>query len=218
MSQSRHKARTSDRTRDRVLQVAAELFAEKGYGSTSMRDVARAAGIRVSTLYHHCRSKDELWREITGETQRQIRAIIGEAMSGVPGGDLRKLVRTAIDRLFDFYLSNRHLARLSFRAALGDRLEEVDHGATRWVGFMEGVVSQPRARQALNDLEPGLLLITLEGLVTYHLVARDSYLGLFGKDVDSPEMARRAKDHVTAVITRILGLDLEDSHDIAPIR
>ena len=192
-------------TRERILRVASELFAEKGYGATSMRDVAHAAGIQVSTLYHHCRSKNDLYREVTERTETQIRAIVDEALSG--GRDFATLSRRAIERLFDFYLGNRHLAKLALRATLGDRVEHPDRGTRRWVGFMEEVMRQRGAPRSFAGLDPALLLITFEGILTYHLLARDSYHTLFGKDVTDPEMARRTKDHVINVVLRILGIE-----------
>ena len=47
-------------TFDSVLGIAARLFAEKGYDATSIQDIATAAGITKSSVYHHIRSKEEL--------------------------------------------------------------------------------------------------------------------------------------------------------------
>jgi AcrR family transcriptional regulator len=43
-----------------ILQNAARIFAEKGYHSTSMRDISRETKVSLAGLYHYCRSKDEL--------------------------------------------------------------------------------------------------------------------------------------------------------------
>ena len=45
---------------ERVLQVAAHLFREKGYLATSVRDIARAANMESGSLYYHYPSKDAL--------------------------------------------------------------------------------------------------------------------------------------------------------------
>src|SRR5437762_9858332 len=47
-------------TRDRVFEVAAEVFHRKGYDNTSMSDVAMAAGLTKAGLYHHVSSKESL--------------------------------------------------------------------------------------------------------------------------------------------------------------
>lgn len=53
--------------RDEILSTATELFAEQGYHGVGMRAIAEAVGIRVSSLYHHFPSKDDLLAAITSE-------------------------------------------------------------------------------------------------------------------------------------------------------
>ena len=43
-----------------ILRTSASIFAEKGYHSTTMRDISRETGVSLAGLYHYCRSKEEL--------------------------------------------------------------------------------------------------------------------------------------------------------------
>lgn len=52
-------------TRERILRVAAELFAVKGYGATGVAELAAAAKIGKGALYHHIGSKEQLLYEIS---------------------------------------------------------------------------------------------------------------------------------------------------------
>jgi AcrR family transcriptional regulator len=47
------------RTRERILEAALELFADRGYGATTMRDVAREAGASLGLAYRYFASKEE---------------------------------------------------------------------------------------------------------------------------------------------------------------
>lgn len=47
-----------------ILEVAAQLFRDKGYSATSMRDLARAVQLRASSLYNHISSKEEILKLI----------------------------------------------------------------------------------------------------------------------------------------------------------
>ena len=47
-------------TRERILEVSLELFAQSGYLGTSMSDIAKQLGITKGALYKHYRSKQEI--------------------------------------------------------------------------------------------------------------------------------------------------------------
>lgn len=50
--------------RREILEIAAQLFARKGYRGTSMRDIGEQAGVLGGSLYHHIKSKDALFVEL----------------------------------------------------------------------------------------------------------------------------------------------------------
>ncbi|MGV0835566.1 TetR family transcriptional regulator KstR2 [Mycolicibacterium thermoresistibile] len=50
--------------RDELLQLAAEMFAERGLRATTVRDIADSAGILSGSLYHHFASKEEMVDEV----------------------------------------------------------------------------------------------------------------------------------------------------------
>jgi AcrR family transcriptional regulator len=58
---ARPKNADGARTRQAILDAALDLFAEKGYFGTSLRDVATAVGVRESALYNYFASKDGLF-------------------------------------------------------------------------------------------------------------------------------------------------------------
>src|SRR3954454_19291326 len=47
-----------------IAKKASDLFKEKGYGATSMRDIADAIGVEAPSLYNHISSKKEILQEI----------------------------------------------------------------------------------------------------------------------------------------------------------
>jgi len=51
-------------TRDKILNQALDLFAENGYHGTSMREIAKAVGIRGSSIYNHFSGKEEIFSEL----------------------------------------------------------------------------------------------------------------------------------------------------------
>jgi AcrR family transcriptional regulator len=58
---ARPKNADGQRTRQAILDAALELFADKGYFGTSLRDVAGSVGVRESALYNYFKSKEALF-------------------------------------------------------------------------------------------------------------------------------------------------------------
>jgi len=57
------KARTRTAT-EKVLEAALHLFSSKGYGATSMRQIAESAGLSVGNLYHHFGNKETIFQRL----------------------------------------------------------------------------------------------------------------------------------------------------------
>ena len=56
--------------RSGVITMASRLFAEKGFGATTMREIASGAGLQQSSIYYYFSSKEEILEEIVGEVNR----------------------------------------------------------------------------------------------------------------------------------------------------
>jgi AcrR family transcriptional regulator len=65
-------------TVESLLAVTVGVFNDRGYDGTSMEDLARAAGISKSSIYHHVRSKEELLRLAVGRALDGLFAILDE--------------------------------------------------------------------------------------------------------------------------------------------
>jgi len=50
--------------KEEILRVAAKLFKEKGYSAVTMRDLAKAMGIKAASLYNHINVKQEILKTI----------------------------------------------------------------------------------------------------------------------------------------------------------
>src|SRR5262252_6387148 len=83
--------------RAHLVVLAGELFADKGYASTTVREIADAAGILSGSLYHHFDSKesmlDEIMHGFLDHTVARYRATVDEG--GDPLAVLQALVREA---------------------------------------------------------------------------------------------------------------------------
>jgi AcrR family transcriptional regulator len=71
-----HLCPTGRRTRSRILDAGATVFAAKGYHETRVDDVVEAAGVSHGTFYRYFDNKDHVFRVIAGRSgQRVFRAL-----------------------------------------------------------------------------------------------------------------------------------------------
>lgn len=69
-------AETGIQRRDEVLAQAEQLFADKGYHATSVRDIAEALGIKAGSLYSHIDAKESLlWEMLNAAADRFFAAV-----------------------------------------------------------------------------------------------------------------------------------------------
>ena len=69
--------------RQNLIEVAARVFNAKGYDAASLREIGQAAGILAGSMYHHFRSKEDLFATVHAEGFRQMNAVVDRALEGV---------------------------------------------------------------------------------------------------------------------------------------
>ena len=84
-----------------VVQLAGELFAQKGYRATTVREIADAAGILSGSLYHHFDSKESIGDEILSGFINDVLADYraAAASGGSPREVLEQIVRSTSQTL-----------------------------------------------------------------------------------------------------------------------
>ena len=89
--------------RREILDIAARLFARKGYRGTSMRDIGNEAGVLGGSLYHHIKSKDALFVELHNAALDAAEARIAKAIdaAGDPWAKLEAACVTLLEIQLD---------------------------------------------------------------------------------------------------------------------
>ncbi len=100
-SLGRPEGTSGEETRQRLLEVAATLFAREGFRGVSLAEIAGAAGISAPAIYNYFGSKDDLFREIATNIFEEIRDAVAQA-ADTPGSWHAKLshVLTACEELY----------------------------------------------------------------------------------------------------------------------
>ena len=81
-------ARKVDPTkRERLLDIAAELFLAKGYDAATMQELADLSGLHKSSLYYYFKSKEDLLKQLTSDSQSKSVKMLDKARLENEGGD-----------------------------------------------------------------------------------------------------------------------------------
>lgn len=106
----------AEQRRVQLLDIARDMFAERGFHATSMDDVANAAGVTKPVLYQHFRSKRALYRELLELVGGQLLAELGRATSAATSG--RERVERGLTAYFRWVAANPNSFRLMFGASM----------------------------------------------------------------------------------------------------
>lgn len=86
-------------TRQRILEVSARLFAERGYADTSVRDIAAELNIANPSLYYHFRSKGDILAELLTEPLRRVEIAVADADRLTGDHKTRRIIAGLLDAL-----------------------------------------------------------------------------------------------------------------------
>ena len=90
-------ATEAPRTRERILDAALALFAEKGYDATSMREISEQLGITKAALYYHFDSKADIVRAMLADTEARVTGLVDWARAQPDTPALRREVNAALE-------------------------------------------------------------------------------------------------------------------------
>ena len=133
--------------KEEIIRVAATLFKQRGYSAVTMRDLAKAMGIKAASLYNHINSKQDILKEIiislAEEFTTGMKAIIGSEENATQ--KLKRIVSLHVDitsrntfgmaslnndwmhleEQLEYYMELRHNYEDDFRSVI---LEGIDSG------------------------------------------------------------------------------------------
>jgi AcrR family transcriptional regulator len=111
---SKNTPRAED-TRRKIYETAMELFREKGFDETTMRDIAAKAGVALGGAYYYFSSKDAIVLAFYREMQESSNGPVLEALAGRK--KLKERIRCVLNKRLEFLAPNRKFCAALFRHA-----------------------------------------------------------------------------------------------------
>ncbi len=185
--------------RNRIVSVAHEAFAEKGYDQTTMEDIGNRLGVSKGALYLYFKSKEELFETICETRQRTLRRMLRASLKE---GDL-------LASSLDFFnaITAQHSEypigltfELISEAARNEKLKTIlSEDYDKRLEILAKFLQEQRSNGLLNDyVDVSSLAASLSALFNGLIIAL-----ILGKDV---ELVKRTwVDTVRGVLTALAG-------------
>src|ERR1700743_2207628 len=96
------REQTKQQNRQIILDAARTVFAEHGYGATTVRDIIRATPLASGTFYNYFQSKEEVYHAMQDETALIIRPKLREAREKAT--TVEEFISATFQTFFEFVL------------------------------------------------------------------------------------------------------------------
>ncbi len=146
--------RPYDERLDHFLSRAAQVFADQGYHSTTMRDLAAASGMSLAGMYYYVRGKEELLHRIQERCFTRVLAGAERALAALGDADPLERLHAFIRHHVTFFAA--HMAEmkvLSHEATslTGDRQRKVNAIKRRYVDLLERLLKDVAPEEPTVD-------------------------------------------------------------------
>jgi len=162
-------------SRARILTSALRLFAQHGYAATSVRMIARDAGISQGLLYNYYDGKEELLRAIFEQSMRDVQESFELAAGGTtPGEQIERLVRSA----FSIVRENLSFWRLTYQLRMQPGvLEGLNYEVRVWSEEIRFQLEEllRAAGAASPAVEARVLFASIDGAAQHYALDPDHY-------------------------------------------
>jgi AcrR family transcriptional regulator len=95
------KAEQSEATRAALMNVARELFSERGYSGVGTEEIVQNANVTRGALYHHFTDKKELFRAVHEQLEAETAANVADVLAKADAGDPLELLRIGARTFLD---------------------------------------------------------------------------------------------------------------------
>jgi TetR/AcrR family transcriptional regulator len=103
--------------RQRLLEGAAELFTQKGYAATTVREIVAAAGVTKPVLYYYFRNKEGIYLELMQGSFAKMDSLL--TASRGDRGTVTQRVLLLCDRLYSLFMEHVKVARVMYAIYYG---------------------------------------------------------------------------------------------------
>ena len=162
----------SDRRRQ-LVETALDFFSRKGFGGTTTKEIAAAAGVTEAIIFRHFPTKSDLYNAVLDHHHDSDRVsdCIAQWQSCMDRNDDEGLVRAIIERIIESYRFDLRGHRVLLFAALEGHEVALEHN--RQISFpifelLCQYIARRQSEGALRQGNPGAIVAAVAGMATHY--------------------------------------------------
>jgi AcrR family transcriptional regulator len=199
--------RAPEPTRDRIREVALDVFAEHGFKGTSTREICRRAGVNGAALNYHWRSKQQLWEAVCEQCGGWFGRIAGQIDLGASPRDA---IGGFLRLVFDGLVADPRPIRVILWASIQPHAADQGGVARHFRPFVDFANAYVRAQQARGAVPAGLdteaLVVLIHNMLAYTVINNRGLRTTFGADLSDPALAARFREVIVGAALDLLHL------------
>ncbi|HSC40632.1 MAG TPA: TetR/AcrR family transcriptional regulator [Chitinophagaceae bacterium] len=187
-----------------ILDVAMQLFAEKGFEGSSIRDLAARAGVNVAMVNYYFGSKEKLFESLVAQKASYTRGVLDEIVKNTALSDIEKIdavIDTYVDRLFTNRVFHRVIHQelmLSQRESLQQSIADIIFPNSL---LIKEILEEGTRKGNFKQVDPPLVIATLVGTINQVLLSRKMCNKLLNKEAsyipyDDEQFVQRVRRHI----------------------
>jgi AcrR family transcriptional regulator len=162
----------------RIMEAAEELFAEKGFDGTSVRDIAEEAGVNLAMISYYFGSKDKLMESLFKYRGESIKLQLENMIENKELSSLQKvyaLIDNYIDRIMKQQCFHKILSRIQMVELKGITTQLIHELKRTNQELVKKLIQEGQRRgEFKKNIDVPLMMATLVG-TTSHLVTTQHY-------------------------------------------
>jgi AcrR family transcriptional regulator len=190
--------------RSLILNAAEELFAEKGFDGTSVRDIAHLAGVNLAMISYYFGSKEKLFEALVEYRSGYTTGVLEELAQDEnldPLGKVYKLIDFYVDRIFLNHRFHNIITRQFSTVHSSELKESMMRVKERNMVHIRRIMEDGEKKGAFRKVDIDMTIGSIFGTITQMTLSKDFYCRLFGwvstdPNDYTPEMADRLKVHL----------------------
>jgi AcrR family transcriptional regulator len=191
-----------------IINAAVELFAEKGFEGTSIRDIATKANVNVAMINYYFGSKEKLFECMVEQKAAYTKDALEEIVNDKSLSEIEK-----IDSIIDSYVSrlftNRIFHRVIHQEMMLNQRESLQQSIVNILFpnslVIKSVIESGIKKGSFKKVDSALVIATLIGTINQVLLSRKMCNKLLDKDEDyvpyeDVKFKKRISDHLKELL------------------